>query len=1328
VTSKPSYEELERRVQELEREIFTLKQAEEVLRKSERRYRSLVETSSDWLWEIDANARYTYVNSRLREIFDYSPEEVLGRTPFDLMPEEEARRVEAIFSEIAEERRHFSLLENVNVRRDGRRVVLETSGVPVFGPDGEFTGYRGMDRDVTERKRTEEALKESERKFRAIFDQTFQLMGLLTVDGRLIDANRNALQLAGVRESDVTGRLFWETPWWTHSAEYQEMLREAVKKAAAGEFVRFETTHCSSGGNLHCMDFSLKPIMDDSGGVTFLIAESRDINERRKAEQALRDSETRLRTITDSARDAIIMVGPEGEITYWNPAAERIFGYTREEACGQDLHRLLAPPRYHAAYREAFPGFMETGQGEVVGKTFELVARRKDGEEIPIEVSLSAVFLGGWQVVGLLRDITERKQAEAALRESQQKLADIIDFLPDATFVIDRDGKVIAWNRAMEEMTEVKAADILGKGDYEYAVPFYGERRPIFIDLLDAGDEELESRYKNAIKSEGVLYAETYVPNVYGRKGAYFFETAAPLYDAHGNRAGGIESLRDVTEQKRAEEALKRSEEKYRELVENANSIILRMDTMGHVTFVNEFAQRFFGYGAKELLGRNAVGTIVPQFETTAGRDLELMIEDIGRNPGCYASKVTENMRRCGERVWVAWTNKPLMDEKGRVTEILCVGNDITERKQAEEALKRANILLSTQKETSIYGILAVDENDAVISSNHQFEEMWGFSQELMESQNDGLLVLAAAEKVMDPQAFLERVKDLYADRNETSLDEIALKDGRTFERYSAPMNGTDGKYYGRVSYFRDITERKLMEKTIAEAEAKYRDIFENSVTGIFQTSPEGRFLSVNASIAHVLGYDSTEELIDSVIQVPRLYVHAERRSEMLRLIEKHGWVREFEVEYFRKDKSVVWVSLNARAVRNSTGEIAYIEGTAIDITDRKLLQSQLEQAQKMEAIGTLAGGIAHDFNNILTPIIGYTELSMSSVPEESRLRHNMDQVLLCANRAKELVRQILTFSRKTQQERKLVQISLVIEEALKLVRSLLPSTIHIRHSIQRDAVESTAVVDPTQIQQVLINLCTNAEHAMRAKGGTLSVVLANVDIEPGAARGSPDLASGAYLKLSVSDTGHGMDEAVKQRIFDPYFTTKGPNEGTGLGLAVVYGIVRGLSGAITVSSKPGKGTTFDVYFPRVKVAQVPASELSGPLPTGHGRVLVVDDEKSIGDMIRDMLVNLGYEAVSTHSSTDALAAFRARPESFDLIVTDLTMPHMTGIDLARQILTIRPHIPIILCTGFSDTVDVNRIKLLGIKELLMKPVSMHELAIAADKFLQKDLLFCTVS
>jgi len=405
--------------------------------------------------------------------------------------------------------------------------------------------------------------------------------------------------------------------------------------------------------------------------------------------------------------------------------------------------------------------------------------------------------------------------------------------------------------------------------------------------------------------------------------------------------------------------------------------------------------------------------------------------------------------------------------------------------------------------------------------------------------------------------------------------------------------------------------------------------------------------------------------------------------------------------------------------IADPNGEISGFVATMQDMTVQRSLEYQLAQAQKMEAIGTLAGGIAHDFNNILAPIFGFAEISLLEIPKDSRVHHYLEQILASSQRAKELVRQILTFSRKSEKAHMPVQASILIKESLKLLRSTLPATIEIRREIHPDASKTTIIADPTQVHQVLMNLCANAEHAMRETGGILEIGLANVDILPDSPAVYQDLERGSYLRLSVSDTGHGMSEEVLKRIFDPYFTTKGPDEGTGLGLAVVFGIVKSVGGSVNVASEPGKGTTFEVFFPRSEVAAESADEAAPPLPVGKGRILVVDDEKGLLEVLKAMLTQLGYQVTTSDNGADALEKLRANAVAYDLVITDQTMPKMQGTDLAREILKIRTDIPIILSTGFSKTVDEKKAESMGIRGLLMKPVTWRDLAETVKKALR---------
>jgi ABC-type amino acid transport substrate-binding protein/nitrogen-specific signal transduction histidine kinase/ActR/RegA family two-component response regulator len=387
---------------------------------------------------------------------------------------------------------------------------------------------------------------------------------------------------------------------------------------------------------------------------------------------------------------------------------------------------------------------------------------------------------------------------------------------------------------------------------------------------------------------------------------------------------------------------------------------------------------------------------------------------------------------------------------------------------------------------------------------------------------------------------------------------------------------------------------------------------------------------------------------------------------------------------------------------------------------EKDALAKQLLQVQKMEAIGTLAGGIAHDFNNILTPIIGYAEMALEEVPLDSISRGYLKEILNAGGRARNLVKQILTFSHRTEQEKKPVQLEPIIREALKLLRSSIPTTIKIQESIDPDS-RASILADPTQIHQIIMNLCTNAYHAMREHGGVLSVSLAEVEFDQDDQVRSLDLPPGRYLRLEVSDTGPGIEPALRERIFDPYFTTKTKDEGTGLGLALVHGIVKDHNGRVTLYSEMGRGTTFHVYLPEIIPSLFKEGLVEEEIVGGSERILLVDDEEIIVLMQKRILESLGYKVTAFLSSVETLESFKEAPGNFDLVMTDMTMPEMTGAELAVKLLDIRPDIPIILCSGFSNIINKDKAKLLGIREYIMKPVAKKQLAVAVRKLLDEN-------
>jgi CheY-like chemotaxis protein len=371
-----------------------------------------------------------------------------------------------------------------------------------------------------------------------------------------------------------------------------------------------------------------------------------------------------------------------------------------------------------------------------------------------------------------------------------------------------------------------------------------------------------------------------------------------------------------------------------------------------------------------------------------------------------------------------------------------------------------------------------------------------------------------------------------------------------------------------------------------------------------------------------------------------------------------------------------------------------------------------------MEALGTLAGGIAHDFNNILNPILINTEQALLDVSKDSPMHRSLQLVLEAAERGKNLVKQIIAFSRQKEQERKPLKAEPLIKETIKLLQASLPKTVEIRVNLQEE--RGFILADPTQVHQVVMNLCSNSAFAMRESGGILEVKLAEVDVDLEMSNQHPNLKPGSYQRLTITDTGEGMTKDVMERAFDPFFTTKKPGEGTGMGLSVVHGIVTQCKGAISCYSEPGKGSTFNVFFPFVDADESPQKVLSKQLATGREHVLLIDDEEAQIQSIQNVLEQLGYTVVATTDSMEALKLFQEDPQAFDLVITDQTMPRLTGIKLAEELLLIRPDVPIILCTGFSETVDANGAKAIGIRQFLMKPFSIAEISETLRRALRK--------
>jgi len=507
-------------------------------------------------------------------------------------------------------------------------------------------------------------------------------------------------------------------------------------------------------------------------------------------------------------------------------------------------------------------------------------------------------------------------------------------------------------------------------------------------------------------------------------------------------------------------------------------------------------------------------------------------------------------------------------------------------------------------------------------------------------------------------------------------------------------------------------------------AETQYRGMFENAIEGIYQSTPDGRYLVANAALARMYGYETAEELMNQVSDIQnQIYVDAALRERFKRQIEQTGFVHGLEYQVRRRDGSIIWISESARAVRDATGAIHQYEGFIDNITDRKQaeadrakLEKQMLHAQKMDAIGTLAGGMAHDFNNILCAILGYTELALNDSQIRSVTRENLEMVLKSAHRAKDLIKRILTFSRPTDTQRRPLKLGTVLKEAVKMLNATLPSSIAIHVDIRTD--NDVVVADATEMHQVIMNLGTNAGHAMKTKGGRLEYELEALELESDAAA-ARSLPPGSYVHLMARDTGRGMSPEIIEKIFEPFFTTKTAGRGTGLGLTLVQKIISRSGGHIQVSSQVGQGTTFHLYLPQSPEPSAPVPADTHELLRGHReRILVVDDEIPLLGMMQQQLRKMGYRVITRADSLEAMKTFCADPDHFDLVITDHTMPGLLGSELAEELGAIRPDLPVILMTGLNQPPDPAVSRHASRRFVFQKPVDFAELSHCLRKFL----------
>lgn len=1037
-------------------------------------------------------------------------------------------------------------------------------------------------------------------------------------------------------------------------------------------------------------------IKDKDGDTKGYQGITNNITDRKLAQETIIENERLFRTAIEKSPVYLTIQTQNERYIHVSDGAMEFTGYTRREMTGKRPIELGLI--YDKEDRRKMRDILSSGKRV---KDHEIAVRVRKGDIKNLLISIEEIEIHHEpHLLAIGQDITHLKEAEKARIESEEKFRKAFDFIPGA-LSINRmeDGTIIEVNQGFVEMYGFSREEATGFNSLELGI--WTDREQVNKrqnDLLDAGavrNLEIKFRKKNGELGAGL--------------------NSCCIVSLEG-RDHILSITIDITEMKRAEEALRESEEKFRVITDSALDAVIMMDDSGNIVHWNKAAEDMFGYSSEEIKGKNLHATLVPSEYLEFYKKGFIQFSKEGSGPVVGKLMELKALHQDGSEFPIEISVSSI-NMKGTWWAVGIV-RDIAARKDAEEALK---------------------------NSEKQFRELIeNINEVIFQTDMVGNMtyISPAVESIMGRKAddvVGRPFTDFICPEDLTRIEkefEQALGGGgfpseyrvvhgsgkyKWVQSYSNPLY-QEGELIGIQGILADVHDRRQAEEALRESEEKYRNLVDRASDGIAVVH-EKKMIYVNNRLADMTGYE-IEELtgLEFSILIPEDILPL-IMDNYQRRVSGESIPSIYEAKLRKKNGEILNIEFNVGLIHMGDDPMEMV--MVRDITERLLaekqvrkLEEQLQQSRKMEAVGTLAGGIAHDFNNILTIIMGYAQLALGKSPA-APIKKDLDRLMEASIRAMDLVKHILTFSRQTEQNRKPLSMIQAVNETLKFIRASLPATNEIRKHIESG--EDSILADPTQIHQIIMNLCVNASQAMGEKGGVITIHLENVNVSEREADLTPELEVGSYVCLNVSDTGPGIPREIADKIFDPYFTTKKVGEGTGLGLATVHGIVRSHGGAIFLKSEPGQGALFTVYLPLIEEAAGPEAGLTIIPEKGAERILLVDDEESITEVGRELLQNLGYHVETRTASREALEAFRAAPDKYDLVITDQTMPNMTGLDLASELRKIKPDLPIILCSGFSININQKRAKASGVKAFVMKPFLIEQLSEAVRTALKSE-------
>ncbi|MEN6472826.1 MAG: PAS domain S-box protein [Syntrophaceae bacterium] len=1278
---------------DLENEIKELRRA---LERSEQKHAlidkdlSILDNINVTYFELDLKGNLTSFNDNLCRDFGYSREELMGMNFRAYTQPGYVEWVRSVYEEVYSTGRPKTFINDRIIRKDGSLMVAEISVGLICSETGQVTGYRGVGRDITSQTLAMKALEESEARYRLLAENSLDVIWTMSLDGRITYTSPSVTALLGYSQEEILALGMDDLLAAQSLAFIQDLIARELAKApeARGRSLMLEFRMRAKDGTQREVEANASWFLDDEGRYIGLQGSIRDISARKRAEEALRASEEKYRSILENMAEAYFEIDLKGSFVFANQAAGAMLGYEHGELMGMNYRQYTSPQTANALY-DVFNRIYRTGQPESI-MDHEVI--RKDGMRCIHQ--LHATLLrdkdgapSGFSVIAW--DVTDRKQAEDALKKSEERYRSILESMQEAYYEVDLSGNFTFFNSTAVKGLGYTADEMMHMNftafvDEDNARRVYETYHRVFL----TGEPVTSFEWDLTTKSGRILQIES----------AVFLRR-----DEQGRPIGFRGIVRDISARKQVQAALRESEEKYRTLVEGSRVVVLRWNTSGDITYINEYGLRFFGYASEELLGRNVVGAIVPEKESS-GRNLVSMIDDIRRDPERFSDNENENITKDGRRVWIRWSNKPIQDHNGQLIEILSIGNDITERKQAEEALRQSEEKYRSILETMDESYFELDLKGNYTFFNDALCRDHGYPRSALMGMN--YRVYTSPETAW--QAY-RTFNEIYRTGEAKSLyfEDIIRPDGsrRYIEMSIGPIKDAAGKVTGFRGVGRDVTERNKAQQALKESEERFRDLAMLLPESVFEIDAAGRFTFVNRISLERFGYTEEEVyhglgILDVIM--PEDHARALANARLVDLGENSG-LNEYMVR--RKDGTVFPALVSTTCIYRD-GRLAGRRGFLIDISEKKVIEEQLMRAQKMEAIGTLAGGIAHDFNNLLMGILGNVSLLLMKMDAADPVHDRLKNIEEYVQRGSDLTKQLLGFARGGKYEVKPTDLAEFTHKSSQMFGRT-KKEIRIHHKAQADLW--TVEVDRGQMEQVLINLYVNAWQAMPG-GGDLYVSLENaeLDIEQVAPH---NLKAGKYVVLAITDTGVGMDEATRARVFEPFFTTKELGRGTGLGLASVYGIIRNHGGFILVESEEGIGTTFIIHLP---ASARPCEIEPQPEPEvrmGRETILLVDDEEMILEIGSEMLRALGYKVLIASGGRTGLHIYDQHKGEIDLVILDMVMPDLGGRETFEALKRSNHSIKVVLSSGYSLDGQAKEIMQGGCKGFIQKPFNLAELS-----------------